>query len=268
MVGLALVMSGCAPSGGRNAQTGSLPASPQSDVVRIGLGRELFPPFYSQNVAGEWVGFDVDISQAICQVEQLNCQIVPLSWDRLIPELQGKRIDVIWSSMQITDARKQIINFTDVYYEMKHVLIGRASDPTALDPADPSSLKGKIIGAQTGTVAADFLRRRIGEAAEIRLYSTLNDALGDLKAGRVDYVSDFAFSFTSFLVESPDFAVAAIWPVDPILNQGIAGALRRDNEALRAKFNRGLAAIMKSGKYDEILRTYPGLADEIRRPGS
>ncbi|MGO7867397.1 transporter substrate-binding domain-containing protein, partial [Rhizobium ruizarguesonis] len=53
-----------------------------------------------------------------------KCSIVEISWDGLIPALQSKNFDVIWSSMSNTAERSKVIDFTDKYYNTPSTLIG------------------------------------------------------------------------------------------------------------------------------------------------
>ena len=43
---------------------------------------------------------------------------------------------------------------------------------------------------QTSTIHANFVQKYFGSVAEVKLYDTLDNALADLKAGRLDYVSE------------------------------------------------------------------------------
>ena len=101
-----------------------------------------------------------------------------------------------------------------------------------------------------------------------QLYDTLDNALADLKAGRVDYVSESSTSLAPFLQSNPDFTTKATWPLDPIFGNGVGGGVRKDDTELKAKLNAGIANVVKNGKYDEFLAKYPGLADQIQKPQS
>lgn len=238
------------------------------DVVKIGVAAEPYPPFSEKNTKGEWVGFEMDLYKAVCEDQKLKCELVEVAWDGIIPALQEKKIDVIWSSMSITDERKQVIDFTDMYYDSANVLIGAKADDAQPDATNPDSVKGKIIGVQTSTIHANFIQKYFGDAAEVKLYDTLDNALADLKAGRVDYVSESSTSLAPFLQSNPDFTTKATWPLDPIFGNGVGGGVRKEDTALKAKLNAGIADVVKSGKYDEMLSKYPGLGDQIQKPQS
>jgi polar amino acid transport system substrate-binding protein len=185
-----LLLSSCASDGARTK-------APAQDVVRIGIAAEPYPPFTIRS-AGEWMGFEIDLYQAVCEAEGLRCEPVEVRWNDIIPALVDRRIDVIWSSMSITEERDAVIDFTDMYYDTIHVLIGAASDPARPSVQDPGSLAGKIIGVQEATISADFVMEKFGNVAKVRLYATMDDTLSALESGKIDYVSDGAYAVRRF----------------------------------------------------------------------
>src|SRR5580704_1518623 len=82
-------------------------AARADDTIRFGIAAEPYPPFTSKDASGKWVGFEVDLMDAVCAQLKAKCQLVETAWDGIIPSLQEKKIDVIWSSMTITEERKQ-----------------------------------------------------------------------------------------------------------------------------------------------------------------
>ena len=88
-------------------------AARADDVIRFGVAAEPYPPFASKDASGKWVGFEIDLMNAVCAEMKANCTIVESAWDGIIPALQSDKFDVIWASMLITDKRKQVIDFTD-----------------------------------------------------------------------------------------------------------------------------------------------------------
>lgn len=267
-IAVLLLLSACATGGtpAQNKERAATEPAASPSVVRIAVSTEPYPPFSFRDASGRWIGFDVDLSRAVCEVEQLTCEVVAVPWEQLIPALLERRVDAIWASMQTTDERRKIIDFTDMYYESIHALIGPASNATVPDIGEPNSLKGKTIGVQAATISAAFAQKHFAGVARVKLYDTLDAALVDLKVGRLDYVSEFVTFLAPFLKENPTFTVKAVSPTDSILNQGVAVGVRQDDEALKTKLNEGIGAVVRSGTYDEILQEYPGLSEEIRKP--
>ena len=92
--------------------------------LKFGIAAEPYPPFESKSASGEWVGWEIDLMNAVCKQLKEKCEIVEVAWDGIIPALTSKQIDVIWSSMAITAERQKVIDFTDKYYRTPTVIIG------------------------------------------------------------------------------------------------------------------------------------------------
>jgi polar amino acid transport system substrate-binding protein len=238
----------------------------QAQDVKIGVAAEPYPPYSSKDASGTWVGWEIDLYKAACAAVDLKCELVEVAWDGIIPALQEKKIDVIWSSMTITDKRKEVIDFTQFYYDAPTVQIGAKSDDTEIDFGNPDSVKGKIFGVQTATIHADYVQKYFGDMAEVKLYDTLDNALADLKAGRLDYVQEGRTSLAPFLASNPDFEEKAICPQDPLLGYGVGGGVRKEDTALRDKLSEGIKKVVESGDYDKITANYPELEGQLVKP--
>ncbi|HXV32054.1 MAG TPA: transporter substrate-binding domain-containing protein [Sinorhizobium sp.] len=232
-------------------------AATASAEVRFGIMNEAYPPFFTKDASGKWVGWEIELMDAICAEMKEECSIVDMSWDGLIPGLQTKKFDVIWSSMSITDERKKTIDFTDKYYNTPSKLIG-ARDAAAGAAAD--DVAGKTIGIQVSTIQSEYFKKYFADKASEKTYATLDEAFQDLSAGRIDYVFGDAIPLAEFL--KSDFGkdcCADMGDVadDPaILGVGIGGGVRKEDAALRDKLNAAIAAIRANGKYGEISKKY------------
>ena len=225
--------------------------------VRFGIMNEAYPPFFAKDAAGTWNGWEIDLMNAVCAEMKETCSVVDVSWDGLIPALQSKKFDVIWSSMSITDERLKTIDFTKKYYNTPSKLIG----PKDQEPgATPDAVDGKTIGIQVSTVQSEYYKKHFADKAEEQTYQTLDEAFQDLAAGRIDYVFGDSIVLDAFL--KSDFGkdcCADMGDVadDPaVLGIGVGGGLRKEDAELKAKLNDAIAAIRASGKYDEITKKY------------
>lgn len=226
-----------------------------AEVIRFGVAAEPYPPFSSKNASGVWEGFEIDLMNAVCEEMKAKCELVEVAWDGIIPSLQEKKIDVIWSSMSITDKRKEVIDFTEMYYDTPAVFVTAKGSPIQIT-AD--GLKGKIIGVQTSTTHADFAQKTYGSAAEVKIYDTQDNANADLVAGRVDVLLADAIALDAFL-KSPTgagYEVKATAPDDPIFGFGVGGGMRKEDDALEGKLNAAIKALQENGKYNEIAKKY------------
>ncbi len=233
-------------------------AARADDTIRFGIAAEPYPPFTSKDASGKWVGFEVDLMDALCAELKAKCSIVEVAWDGIIPALQANKFDVIWSSMSITAKRKETIDFTDRYYQTPAVIIGPKAVSYNIDFNNPDSLKGKIIGAQTSTIHAQFVQKYFGSAATVKVYDTQDNVNADLVAGRIDVEMADSIALADFLKtdQGKEFEVKATAPKDPILGEGVGGGILKTNTELKEKLNKAIAAVRANGTYDAIAKKY------------
>ncbi|WP_244496120.1 transporter substrate-binding domain-containing protein [Ensifer sp. Root31] len=228
-----------------------------AETVKVSWAAEPYPPFTSPNASGEWGGWEVDFMNAICAKANLDCVITPVAWDGLIPALTSKKIDVIISSMTISDERLKTIDFSDKYYSLRPAIVGLKD--IKLD-ATPEGLKGKVLGLQVSSVHQRYAQKHFGDAvADIKEYQTLDEAQQDLAAGRIDAIQADAFALNSFL-KAPAGACCElkgdVAKDEAILGHGIGVGLRKGDTALKEKINAAIVAIRADGTYETITKTY------------
>lgn len=242
-------------------------AAPAHADLKIGVAAEPYPPFTSKDASGKWVGWEVDLLDAVCAEMKEKCDIVEVAWDGIIPALTSKQIDVIWSSMSITAERKQTINFSNMYYNTPTVIIGAKNGDKDITP---DHLKGKVIGAQVSTIHEKYVQKYFGAGSTIKTYSTQDEANNDLAAGRLDYVQADGSALDAFLKTEQGAACCELKAAVPddkeILGEGVGAGLRKEDTALADKFNAAIAALAKAKKFDEITAKYPDLVGKMINP--
>jgi polar amino acid transport system substrate-binding protein len=233
-------------------------ASANAAPIRFGMAPEPYPPFASKDASGKWVGWEIELMDAVCKAMNEECKLVETSWDGIIPALQAKQIDVIWSSMSITNERKKVIDFTDKYYNTPTAIIGPKDEKFGVEPDD---LKGKTIGTQVSTVHQNYVEKHFVPAgAKVKTYQTQDEANQDLAAGRVDAVQADAIALDAFLESDQGKACCdkkGNVKEDPeVLGPGVGGGVRKDDTALRDKLNAAIKKVRESGEYDKITKKY------------
>lgn len=229
-----------------------------AEPVKIGIAAEPYPPFASPDAAGNWVGWEVDIINAVCAAAEMECAITPVAWEGIIPSLTGGQIDAIMASMSITEERMQTIDFSDKYYNTPTVIVatkGGGMTPTA------EGLAGKILGVQVSTVHEAYAQAHFADTlAEIKTYQTTDEGFQDLAAGRIDASQADSIAIDAFMAtEAGQACCEVIGEVedDPvILGKGVGVGLRKGEDELKGKFNAAIAKILEDGTYDEITKKY------------
>ncbi|WP_137135519.1 transporter substrate-binding domain-containing protein [Rhizobium sp. FKY42] len=225
--------------------------------IRFGIMNEAYPPFFAKDASGKWQGWEIELMDAVCAELKEKCSIVETSWDGLIPALDAKKFDVIWSSMSITEERLKTIDFTNKYYNTPSKLIGPKDQKPG---ATADAVKGKTIGIQVSTIQTEYYNKYFAKQADQKTYQTLDEAFQDLVNGRIDYVFGDSIALAEFLKsETGKNCCADMGNVadDPaVLGIGVGGGLRKSDTELKAKLNAALAKIRTSGQYDQISKKY------------
>ncbi len=231
-------------------------SSAMAEGEKIVIGTEgAYPPFNNLESDGTLTGFDVDIAKALCEEMKAECSFVTQDWDGMIPALIAKKFDAIVASMSITDERKQQVDFSKKYYNTPPAIaVPKDSDITE---ATPEALAGKTVGAQGSTTHANYAEAHL-KGADIKMYPTADEYKLDIANGRIDAAIDDVVVLSEWL-KSDDGACCKLLgtlPVDPVINgEGIGIAVRK-GDPLADKFTAAIAAIRKSGKYQEINAKY------------
>lgn len=246
----ALMLSACNKSG----ETGATDADASADSAPLNIKiatESSYKPFSYTDANGKLIGYEIDLTNALCEQMNAKCDIISQDWDGLIPGLNAKKFDAIIAGMTITPERKEVVDFSDPYFHSGIILIGKKGDNLTID-----GLKGLPVGSQRSTVSSQYLQDNHPEA-NIKLYDTQENAYLDLTSGRVqalmaDKVIGLDWLKTDagkdYEVKGPEIST----------NDDAMGIAFRKGDPLVAKFNTALNEIKASGKYSEITDSYFG----------
>ncbi len=229
-----------------------------AEVVKVGVAAEPYPPFAAPDASGKFSGWEVDMINAVCAAAEMECEVVPVAWDGIIPSLTGGQIDAIMASMSITAEREKTIDFSNKYYNTPTIIV--AGKDSGITP-DVAGLTGKIIGVQVSTIHEAYVRKYFEDvAAEIKIYQTQDEANQDLVAGRIDATQADSLALGDFLKSEAGAAccadMGAVADDQDILGKGVGVGLRKGDDELKAKFNAGIAQVITDGTYDKISEPY------------
>lgn len=229
-------------------------AMAQVNSSKITIGTlYLSPPF----VYNAFTGFDINLMQAICVKEHLQCQFVHTTFDSLMTELRlsNSKINVAISAISITDRRSQNYLFVGPYYQSSMSFLAKEEKNPRLSLAQ---LKQKSVGVMQGTIFYGYVQGILAGANNIKSYDTEEDMLAALGDGKVDVIS----------LDTP---VAEYWqnksncqlkiisaPIKIPGDYGYGIVLHKADVRLQAKLAEGLALIKADGTYATLVDTYFG----------
>lgn len=123
----------------------------EKDVLRIGMELK-YPPFESKDEKGRPVGASVDLAKGLGQYLGKEIEIVDTPYPSLIPALISGEIDLIISSMTITEARTEKVDFSDPYTTSQLMLLVHQDSQVESD--QDLNNEDVTIVSKTGTIGA------------------------------------------------------------------------------------------------------------------
>jgi polar amino acid transport system substrate-binding protein len=237
----------------------------ESETIVIGSDIP-YEPFEYRNEAGELLGFDVDIAEAVFADQLgLDYEFEQTGFDGIIASLNNANFRVIMSAMTINETRAEQVDFSDPYFTAYQTVLVLEGG----DIAERADLQGATVGVQRGTTgeaAAEDLQSEFDGDLEIQSYDQITGAFDALLNNQVSAVindntvsADFAAETDGVVFLEGD-GVAADRDDAPdyltltIEEYGIA--FRQDDDEFREEVNDALAAIREDGTYDEIYDEY------------
>ena len=217
-------------------------------VFIMGIDPE-YPPFSYLGDDGEYTGFDVEVSQAVCDYLGWKMEIFGVNWDEKLLQLDSLECDCVWSGMTILDSMKEAgYVISEPYYDNTQVLVVKEDSGLA----SSADLDGKIVAVQLGTS---------GEAL-------LNGDLADLAAtfGNIVTCDSFLKCFTELEGNAVDavfvdLPVAASYAANHdgllIIDEQLGAeqygiAFRSGDAELCAQVEEAIQALVENGTYAEI----------------
>ena len=226
---------GCAPGDRRPPRA--------ADYLLIGVTSNR-PPFESVNPeTGEIVGFDVELVSLICQANRWRFEIVPTPFERILSDLQVGDLDIGISAITAVPEREALIQFSDPYYLTGQGLVLPRTDTVTVDLAD---LRGKRVGAVTGTTGAELARQ--AEGLLVSLHEDIGAALTVLAEGNLDAVINDQAISRELIGPHPSLRLAGF----TLTSEYYGIAMRTDDTVRLRMLNDVLAGIMGGYTYERL----------------
>jgi len=252
LVLLALLLAAALPLA---AQTdGSLERVRRRGVLLWGGDAEGAAPYTFPDPANpsRMIGYEVELADEIARELGVRAQLVQTPWDRLPQALVRGDVDIIKDGIEVTENRKQFLNFSRPYYRFYEALMVRQDNT---DIHGMSDLAGKKVGTLKGALAADLLAQITG--VEIVSYDGQVEPYRDLSIGRLDAVL-LDYPVARYYGEK----IPGLKYADRSIGGGdYAVGVRKEDVALLTAIDQALERIEKDGRLDQILRRWGLVGD-------
>lgn len=254
------------PAAVRAAQMMEFPADSYMKVIqdrgvlRAGVKQDVLLFGYLNPRTNRIEGFDVDIAKEIARVifgdpDKVDLRGMPSA--ARIPSLQEGIVDIVVSTMTITQARMEQIDFADVYYESgQMILVPRNSEITSI-----MDTAGKRVCSAKGSTSEANITKFQPEAVVVQadLYS---ECLLAVQQGRADAVSTDDVILMGLAEQDPSMKL-----ISPAFTQEPYGiGIAKGHPEFVDLINATLTEIKGSGRWAEIHRQWLGRFVETPEP--
>ena len=218
-----------------------------------------YPPFHYYDEVGVLTGFNIDLAQAICDVLEVQCEILATNWSGLLPALDAGEADAAIASIRITAEALKAADFTTRYYATPARFAARKENE--ITDIRPETIEGLKVGVVKETGHAAYLKTFFPDAA-LATFDTGESAQKALKDGAIDLVFGDGITLTFWLngVTSESCCEFRGGPYldSQFFGEGVGIAVRKGNRRLAQVLNYGLEQVHASGRYEQLfLRYFP-----------
>lgn len=229
-------------------------SSDRKDTLVVGM--ELaYPPFEAKDAQGNPTGVSVDLAKALGEYLNKPVQIENINWDGLIPSLETGKVDVVISSMTITEERAKTVDFSQPYaHTYLALLVNKDSGIHSMEDLDQ---EGKVLALKKGTTGHVYADKHLTKAT-INALSSENACVMEVVQGKAN-----AFIYDQLTIyrqsqKNPDTTQAILIPFQDAEAWGMA--VKKGNTELLSQINAFLEDFRAEKGYEKLTEKY--LAEE------
>ena len=228
----------------------------------VGFDAE-FPPYGYKDDNGEYVGFDLDLAQEVCDRNGWTLKKQPIEWNSKDMELNSGSISCIWNGFTM-NGREDDYTWTKPYVDNSQVVVVRKdSGITQLN-----DLSGKVVAVQadssalaalTGEDASEENKALCETFKDLQQVGDYNSAFMNLESGAVNAIC-MDIGVANYEIESRGDKFMML--EDRLSSEEYGIGFKKGNTELRDKVQATLLDMLADGTFDEIAEKW-GLEESI-----
>jgi polar amino acid transport system substrate-binding protein len=219
------------------------------DTLTVGMELS-YPPFEMTDEKGVPKGVSVDLAHELGKALGKKIVIQNTAFDGLIPSLKTGKIDLIISSMTITDERKQSIDFSDPYLSTGLcLLVGKKSPVQSVDDLDKPSV---TVAVKKGTTGHTYATRNI-KNARVLVLDKETAAVLEVVQGKADaFIYDQMSTYQNWKKNEENTRAL----LNPFQRELWGIALRKGDDGLKGQVNGFLKTFREQGGFERLGDTW------------
>jgi polar amino acid transport system substrate-binding protein len=232
-------------------------------MLTVATGDPVFPPWMLNDDPAGGQGFENGLVYALA--EEMGFEAEDVQWVRVTFD-EGiapgdKPYDFVIQQYSVTEARREFVDFSMVYYQPRKAVVALADSPVA-DATSFDELAEARWGATIGTTDLDYIENRIG-ATDVAVFDDQAGTFQALLGGQIDATTQSVpTALFATAVQVPDAQIVATLPGDP--NDLGHGLVFEKGNPIVPWVDEALQAIIDRGVVQELIDTYLVADDDIQ----
>lgn len=233
-----------------DAQKDTLARVKEAGKIIVGTSADYAPYEFHAKIDGKdaIVGFDIEIAKEIAKDLGVKLEVQDMGFDGLLQALNSDKVDFVIAGMTPDEKRKKSVDFTDIYYVAKQGVMVRAKDKGKYKTME--DLKGKKVGAQSGTIQEDIVKEQM-EGSKLISLTRIPDLVMELMNKKVEAIVVELPVANGYVKNNAKLAVSNIKVKDD--TGGSAIAVKKGNQALVDEMNKTLKRLIDDGSIDKFV---------------
>ena len=218
----------------------------------VGFDAE-FPPYGYKNDDGEYVGFDLDLAQEVCDRNGWILKKQPIEWNSKDMELNSGSISCIWNGFTM-NGREDAYTWTTPYVDNSQVVVVRKDSGIS----QLTDLSGKVVAVQadssalaalTGEDASEENKALAETFKELQQVGDYNSAFMILESGAVNAIC-MDIGVANYEIESRGDKFVML--EDRLSSEEYGIGFKKGNTELRDKVQATLLDMLADGTFEKI----------------
>lgn len=207
-----------------------------------------YPPMEFEATDGKIIGLDIDLARELAKELKVEAEFIVMPWDGILAGLASNRYDIIMSSMNITEERKQQVDFVP-YISMGQIFVTKTNTKKVTNEKE---LAGRVVAVQADTTSYTALEgfKNAGiKMKDIKAFKGATEAFSAIKSNQAEVILiDEAVGLYYAGLDSKTFVVTG----NAMKPEPIGIAIKKSDKELKKALEKAMKTIKDNGKFKKI----------------
>lgn len=221
---------------------------------KLVVGMELaYPPFETSDEQGVPQGISPDFARDLAESLNLELVIENLPWDGLIPALLTGKVDMVVSSMTITEPRREQVDFSIPYANAYLALL--TNKEAGITSVEDLNQPGRKVAVKIGSTGYYYAQKNLSQA-EILAFPDESACVTEVVQGKADaFIYDQLTIYRNWQRHEESTKPVFI-PFQDVESWG--AAFNKGNEGLVSAVNTFIVQYTQEGGFDRLTEKHLG----------